>query len=85
MPNGPMPGDAVILTGEVSLCLKGDFGIINGVVGEARDEYEVTFRPYCGRAFRGSDYAWSKGPEYVTVSGGPAETGTYYMSLAPHR
>ena len=31
MPNGPMPGDAVILTGEVSLCLKGDFGIIDGM------------------------------------------------------
>lgn len=66
----PMPGDAVLLTGPFSIATPGQVAIIEGVVGEARDEYLVNF---CYSAFRGPNSKYAKDPtEFVSCSGGPA-------------
>lgn len=67
----PMPGDAVILRGRYTGIRPGSVGIINGVVGEARDEYLVTWNLYGGGAFRGPSFRGSMGRETVSASGGP--------------
>lgn len=64
----PMPGDAVVLAGKFSIVRPGSIGILEGVVGEKRDGYGITFNYSC---FRGGSHRGSM-PEYVSCSGGPA-------------
>jgi len=86
MNSKPMPGDAVHYIGDdvrrVLLCGEeleerykplnswGRIGIINGVLGEPRDEFLVTFNPYGGAGFRGGLHG-KKDEGTVSVSGGP--------------
>jgi len=74
MGNTPMPGDAVRLTGPfmAPLAKTGAIGILNGMVGQARDEYTIIFH---ASAFRGKSNGYS-GPEGVSCSGGPGTIST---------
>jgi hypothetical protein len=65
----PMPGDVVRLTRDWSICKAGQLAVIEGKVGEARDDFMVNF---CYSAFRGpnSIYALDQS-EHVSCSGGP--------------
>jgi len=66
MPLSPMPGDAVVLTGEFSIAKPGDLGILDGKVGAPEEEYSIIFN--CeGKAHR--DYK-------VSCSGGPGTIAT---------
>lgn len=56
----PMPGDVVRLDGVLTGARRGSIGVLGGVLGRARDEYEVCFS---ASAFRND--------QYVSCSGGP--------------
>lgn len=75
----PMPGDVVELTGKWSIAEVGQWGVINGTVGEFEEEREVTFG--CGgQIFRGPNHGFlpPEAPQYVSCSGGP---GIWYLPM----
>jgi hypothetical protein len=69
----PLPGDAVILS-HSTFCVGLDrAGVLDGTVGEARDEYLCTWNR--SGAFRGNSRGKAQidvPPNYVSCSGGPA-------------
>jgi hypothetical protein len=66
----PMPGDCVILTREWSIVRAGQVAIIEGIVGQPRDEYLINFS-YSN--FRGPNSRYAQDhTEFVSCSGGPA-------------
>lgn len=75
-----MPGDVVELVGEWFGGNPGATGVIGGVIGEPEDMLHVVFN--CS-AFRGKNSAWSKGPEYVSCSGGPGTIALPAALLQP--
>ena len=71
----PMPGDAVMLTRGMVGAPAGSIGIIEGVVGKFRTEYNITFN--CKTPFRGKSSGDKNNSEMiVSCSGGPGTIAT---------
>lgn len=73
LPDAPCGGDVVRLVAPWSFCKAGEVGIIEGKVGEARDDASITFRFSAHVAEEG----------YVTASGGPGTVWTDMRRLKP--
>lgn len=68
----PQPGDAVLLTGPWFGAKVGQVGVIDGIIGRAPEDLEITFNP---SAFRDD--------QSVSVSGGPGTMGLEASRLKP--
>ena len=72
-PPRPAGGDLVRLTREWAGEAVGSIGIVGGIVGEPREDLEITFGWYADGPFvgRNSGYPSDRSPEHVSCSGGP--------------
>jgi hypothetical protein len=60
----PMPGDLAQIKNSHDVLIKdGSYGVIEGIIGERRDEYLVCFNAYS--TFRESSVSSSGGPAYM--------------------